>query len=108
MKTEKETKSEKIKRLEAKIKELEGASSFRHHVASVNLEKCSLERMKASAVLVTIEGVNGKEIVAPVLISGGLSDQTIKALQLDILRSFNYNNEIGPKSVEDIVGAKKC
>ena len=97
MKQNKQTKAERIRELERKLVEAQAQQIHNHHFASVGIEKASINKWMESAVIITITTLGGREIVAPVAIRNGLSDATIKAIQEDLLRSYNYATELKPK-----------
>jgi CTP-dependent riboflavin kinase len=97
MTDKKQTKAERICELERKLVEAQAQQIRNHHFASVGIEKASINKCIGSAVIITITALGGREIVAPVAIRNGLSDATIKAIQDDLLRSFNYATELKPK-----------
>ena len=97
MAPKKQTKAERIRELERKLAEAQALQIHNYHFASVGIEKASINKFMGSAVIITVTALGGREIVAPVAIKNGLSDATIKAIQDDLLRSFNYATEFKPK-----------
>lgn len=97
MTDKKQTKTERIRELERQLMEAQAQQIHNHHFASVGIEKASMNKWMGSAVFITITAQGGREIVAPVAIRNGLSDATIKAIQEDLLRSYNYATELKPK-----------
>jgi hypothetical protein len=63
-------------------------------MAHVDLGKLARIDFKASGVLITIKALNGTTLMEPVLISDGLSPETIKALQDDIKRTYDWRLEL--------------
>lgn len=59
-----------------------------------NVKKASKQHYMASGVIVTITNLSGVNIVDPVLIADGLSDETIAALQADIKAHYDYRLSI--------------
>ncbi len=51
-----------------------------HKTAISNLPKASVARRMGSGVLLQLTGVGGEDIIPPVMIRDGLSDETIAAL----------------------------
>ena len=91
----KQTKAARIAELEQKLAEAQALQIHNHHFASLGLDKA--KGCVSSAVILTITALGGREIVPPVAISGGLSEDTVKALKEDLVRSFNYMTELKPR-----------
>ena len=96
MKTEKKTKMQRIAELERKLFVAEASQSYRHHFASKALNKLSTDNFMGSGLIVSITLLSGAPAFEPVMISGGLSKETITALKADLVRSFNYDLELKP------------
>lgn len=94
---EKKTKSQRIVELERKLYESSSYHSYRHHLASRALDNLSTDRLMGSGVILSLTKVGGEKPFEPVMISGGLSKETIAALKADLARSFNYNIELKPE-----------
>lgn len=60
-----------------------------HANALMTLKKASMGVRMASGVMLHLTAVGGADIVAPVMIRDGLSDDTIEALRRDIQRSLD-------------------
>lgn len=59
------------------------------HVSALgSLKKASTSSRMASGVMVQLTAVGGAEIISPVMVRDGLSDDTIEALRRDITRSL--------------------
>lgn len=58
--------------------------------AHADLKKVGRERFLGSGVILSITALNGAEIVEPVLINDGLSEETIEALRRDVKRAYDY------------------
>lgn len=82
--------------LAREVKELKAQLASTYHFASVNLPKANQDRMMASGVLLELHALGGREIIEPVVIRGGLSDDTIAALQRDMARSYESAVEFKP------------
>ncbi len=95
----KQTKTERIAVLERKLKESEASQVHNYHFASHTLEKASTGHLVGSGVVITLTVLGGREIFSPVMIRGGLSSETIKWLNSDILRSYEEAIELKPKGV---------
>jgi hypothetical protein len=78
------------KDLERKVKELEAQSATNLKAALRDLCKAD-NRLMASACIIQIEALGGREIVAPFAIRDGLSAETIAAIKLDIYRSMELS-----------------
>lgn len=85
--------------LQRKVKELEAQQASTYHFASLTLPKAA--NAMASAVIVELTGLGGKEIIPPTAIVNGLSEDTIAALQRDIVRSWKYKTELKPAGLKD-------
>ena len=96
MKTEKKTKTQRIAELERKLFVAEASQSYRHHFASKALDKLSTDNFLGSGLVVSITLLSGAKPFEPVMISGGLSKETIAALKTDLVRSFNYDLKLKP------------
>ena len=96
MKTEKKTKTQRIAELERKLFVAEASQSYRHHFASKALDKLNTDNFTGSGFIVSITLLSGSQPFEPVMISGGLSKETIAALKADLVRSFNYATELKP------------
>ena len=81
--------------LERKIKELQALSAPYLFDAFKNIDKT--EAM-ASAVVIQITALGGREIVAPFAICDGLSPATIEALKADILKTMRMSHFETPKN----------
>lgn len=59
------------------------------HVSALgSLKKASTSVRTASGVMVQLTAVGGAEIISPVMVRDGLSDDTLEALRRDITRSL--------------------
>lgn len=96
MKTKQKTRAQ----LQRENLELHAQLVHRHHTADYNIDKASTERMFGSAVILQLTGLGGKEIVEPIAIRDGLSNDTIEALRRDIERSWKVTTEMKPKGVQ--------
>ena len=91
-----ESYKDAVKRLTRERDEALAQIPYRHTFASSALHKFSTDRLSGSGVILSLTLLGGRQLFQPVMISNGLSDATIKALQDDLLRSFQYNTEIKP------------
>ena len=89
--------NQRIEELENKLRSAEAYQVHKLHFASYALEKVSTDRMRGSGVIISITALSGKPIVDPTVVSGGLSPETIAALQADMRRSFEERTELKPK-----------
>ena len=96
MKTGKKTKAQRIVELERKLYESNSYHIYRHHFASKALDKLSTDKFMGSGVVLSLTKIGGEMPFEPVMISGGLSKETISALKADLARSFNYATEMKP------------
>lgn len=68
--------------------ELKAQLAFNYAAAHKDIDGASTKHMTGSGVLVQIHALGGREIVKPVLIRDGLSDDTIAALKKDFRLSW--------------------
>ena len=94
-----ESYEDTIKRLTRERDEALAQIPYRHAFASNALHKLSTDRLSGSGVILSLTLLGGQQLFEPVMISNGLSNATIKALQDDLFRSFQYNTEIKPTEV---------
>lgn len=74
--------------LQRQVTELEASLAIRHATAASKIVKASTGNRMGSGVLLELTAVGGAEIVPPVMIRDGLSDETIAAIKVDIERSL--------------------
>lgn len=74
--------------LKQKIMHLEAQLASTYFFADASLEKAGQKYFMASGVVLQLTALNGKEIIIPVMIKNGLSDETIAAIRADLARSF--------------------
>ena len=90
METESQEISEyqkEIIKLRRKVLELEAGVLSALHFANQSIDKASTKYMMASGVLIQMTALGGREIINPIIIRDGLSDETIAALKKDFKRS---------------------
>lgn len=87
-----------ITELENRIQELESHDILRMMQAREEIKRLTQAKFMGSGVILHIKSLRGSDLVAPVMIQGGLSDETIAAIQADLLRSYEYRIEI-PQSM---------
>jgi hypothetical protein len=91
-----ESHEDVIKRLTRERDEALAQVPYRHAFASNALHKLSTDRLLGSGVILSLTLLGGQQPFEPVMISNGLSNETIKALRNDLFRSFQYNTEVKP------------
>lgn len=95
--------SEKTKKTKAqllsKITELEAQLAHAYFFAEIEIKKLSTDKLLGSGVVLRAHFIGGAEAVRPVMIKDGLSDDTIKALQKDLRRSYQSAIEFKPSQV---------
>ena len=89
--------NQRIEELENKLRSAEAYQVHKLHFASYALDKISTDKLCGSGVIISITSLSGKPIVDPTVVSGGLSLETIAALQADMRRSFEKRMELQPK-----------
>jgi len=99
MKTNKQTKAQRIAELERKLMEAEAGQAHVYHFASQTIDKASIDSLTGSGVIITLTVLGGREIHRPVLIRDGLSKETIEALKADYLCSYELATLYKPKGV---------
>jgi hypothetical protein len=77
-----------LQELERQVLELKAQLAFRYAFASSDVEKASTKHMMGSGVLLQLTALGGREIIKPVVIRDGLSDETIEALKKDLVSSY--------------------
>ncbi len=99
MKPTKPTKPKKPTRkdLEHQVLELKAQLACAYAQASRDIEKSRTDHMMASGVLLQLTALGGREIIKPVVILDGLSDETIEALRKDLIRSYELATAYKPK-----------
>lgn len=90
MKTKMKTKIKKpsYADLARKVLELQAQAPCTGRLALKTIDKASDDHMMASAVIVTVTALGGREIVSPFAIRDGLSKATIDAIKADILKTM--------------------
>lgn len=73
--------------LERKVMEYHAGLAVVYSHAMNNLKHASTDRRMASGVLLQLTAVGGEEIIPPVMIRDGISNNTLLALRSDIERS---------------------
>lgn len=84
-----QAEAERIAKLEKEARNYKAFDILTLKTASANLAKSVRPRYMASGVIVTITDLEGKEIVGPVIISDGLSNETVAALNNDIRVTYD-------------------
>lgn len=82
--------------LERENKELRAQMPFALAFASRDLDKAG-DVLTASACIVTLTGLGGRQLVEPFAIRDGLSAATIAALRADIARTYALTTLLKPK-----------
>ena len=75
--------------LELRLAHMEAQLASTYHFADANIERASQQHFTASGVVLELTAYNGKEIIPPVMIKDGLSDETIEAIRADLARSYD-------------------
>lgn len=82
--------------MERKIRELEAQLVHRHHFAARTIDKAGVKSLTGSGVILSLVTLGGREIIEPVCIRDGLSDETIAALKADFVRSYEIATMFKP------------
>lgn len=104
---QKQTKAQRIAELERKLAEAQAASVHNYHFTDIELGKASTKHMMGSGVIITLTALGGVKLVEPTLIRDGLSEETIKALRADLVRSYQLATLYKPKGLPEGAGASK-
>ena len=96
--SDKQTKSQRIAELERKLVEVQAQHAYIYKVAVEGIKKAGTDRLMASGVVLTLTALGGREVCPPVLIRDGLSEDTIRALVGDMIRSFDLATLHKPKA----------
>ncbi len=73
--------------LQRRVLELESQLAHAYHFAAADLHKAGTAHKMASGVLLQLTAIGGNEIIRPVMIKDGLSDETLAAIRKDLKRS---------------------
>jgi len=87
---------ERVKQLESKLFESEAYQIHRLYFADKEVKNLTTDKFMGGGVILTVHSLGGKELVGPVLISDGLSDDTIQGLRKDFSRSFERRIVLKP------------
>jgi hypothetical protein len=82
------SKAETIAKQQRQILDLEAQLAHAYHFAASSIDKASTKYMMASGVLLQLTANGGRELICPVMIKDGLSDETIAAIKADLKRSY--------------------
>lgn len=82
--------------MERKIRELEAQLTHRCHFAARTIDKAGIKSLIGSGVILSLVTLGGREIIEPVCIRDGLSDETIAALKADFVRSYEIATMFKP------------
>ena len=83
--------------LKRQLREALAGQAFVYKSASDGISKASIDHMMGSGVVLTLTALGGREVIIPVMIRDGLSEETIRALQSDIRRSYELATFMKPE-----------
>jgi len=83
--------------LERENMELRAQLAYVYATVQSQICKANTEHMMASGVLLQLTALGGRQLITPVVIRDGLSDETIDALRKDLLRSYELATQYKPK-----------
>lgn len=86
--------------LQRQVMELKAQLAHTAHFAAAELHKASTDHMMASAVILQLHALGGREIVRPVAIQDGLSPETIQAIHRDLIRTYELATMDKPAPVK--------
>jgi hypothetical protein len=87
------------KQLERKLLEMEAQLASSYHFSSVTLKEFTYPKLMASGVLLQLSTLGNTKSMVPVVIRGGLSQETVNGLLKDMNRSYEESIELKPKGV---------
>ena len=93
-----ESYEDTLKRLTRERDEALAQIPYRHAFASNALHKLSTDRLLGSGVILSLTLLGGQQPFEPVMISNGLSNETIKALRNDLFVAFSTTPKSSPRS----------
>jgi hypothetical protein len=85
--------------LRLKLQHMQAQLAHTYHFADAALGKTSQKHFMASGVVLQLTANNGKEVIPPVMIKDGLSDETIAAIRADLARSYSLAIMFKPSGV---------
>lgn len=85
--------------LQRETVELTAQLAAMYHFASAELHRAGSKGLTGSGALLRLHALGGRELIVPIVIRDGLSDDTIAALQRDIARSYASAVELKPKGI---------
>jgi len=85
---------EENKKLKKKIKNLEAQSLTHRYFSLLEMNRFNMKDYIGSALIVTIEDLNGRKLLDNVAINNGLSEETYELLKKDLARGMLYTLEI--------------
>lgn len=88
MKTAKPVKPTRAQ-LARQVLELTAQLAHVYQFANTEIHRAGVAHRMASGVLLQLTAIGGKEIINPVMIKDGLSDETIAAIRGDLKRSYD-------------------
>lgn len=94
MKTDKTPKTRA--QLKREILELKSQLAHVYHFADHTLNKAGGKYMMGSGVLLQLTAIGGEEIINPIMIKDGLSEETIAAIRADIIKSYELSTMFKP------------
>lgn len=85
-----ESQEQIIETLRRRVAELHGQLPSTYASASKALDGAGSDHLMASGAVLEIRALGGRQIVAPVVIVDGLSQETIAHLKRDLARSYQH------------------
>lgn len=81
-------KTKTLAQLKRENLEIKAQLAHAYHFADATIKEAGTRYKMASGVLLQLTAIGGKEIILPVMIKDGLSDETIAAIRADLRRSY--------------------
>ena len=79
-----------------KLKVEEASRLMTYRMAATNTASLLKKDFTASGMVLHVTSLKGTDLIEPVMISNGLSQETLRAIHADIARSYDWAVEFGP------------
>lgn len=102
-----EIEQEELNDLRRKLRNSEACEFTRKIYSQRNISNAGKDRYLGSAVIVSIVDLNGRTIIEPTAIYGGLSQESIDALRKDLKETLRHSIELSQKEVSEALESLK-
>ena len=82
------------KQIQRQLLESEANQPYTLRRAHESVDKTSIDRLTGSGIVLHITGLGGADIVEPVMIGDGLSNETIAAIKADLKRCSDLKTSL--------------